>query len=94
MMVIVLHNAPEALKKRLALRLMEVRNGVYMSRCRGTVRDQVWRHVNEHIGDGNAVLAYRETDGGSMKHRHIRSDRSFVAFDEAHAAIADPRQSL
>ena len=81
MMVIVLHNAPEGLKKRLSLRLLEVRNGVYMSSCRGQVRDTVWRHVAQHIGEGNALLSYRENDKGSMKHRHIGANGSPATFD-------------
>ena len=71
-MVVVLQDAPLFLKRRLALRLLEMRSGVYVSRCSGRVRDMIWRHVIDNIGTGHAVLAYRETSASALQLRHIR----------------------
>ena len=65
MTVIVLENAPPALRGRLALWLLEVRAGVYVGDISQRVREMVWDTVIESIWPGNAVMAWKtNTESG------------------------------
>jgi len=57
-MVIVLENAPERLRGRLAVWLLEVRAGVYVGVYSVKVREMIWKNVVEGIEQGNAVLIW------------------------------------
>jgi CRISPR-associated protein Cas2 len=59
MLVIVLENAPPRLRGRLAIWLLEIRAGVYVGNYSTKVREHIWRQVQDGIGDGNAVMAWR-----------------------------------
>jgi CRISPR-associated protein Cas2 len=59
MLVIVLENAPPRLRGRLAIWLLEIRAGVYVGNYSVKVRDHIWNNVQEGIGEGNAVMAWR-----------------------------------
>jgi CRISPR-associated protein Cas2 len=59
MLVIVLENAPPRLRGRLAIWLLEIRAGVYVGNYSVKVRNHIWSHVKEGIGEGNAVMAWR-----------------------------------
>lgn len=56
MLVIVVSNAPPALRGRLALWFLEVRAGVYVGRASARHRDRVWEMVERAIGPGDAVM--------------------------------------
>lgn len=58
MMVIVLENAPDRLRGRLAIWLLEVRRGVYVGHYSVKVRDMIWEQVESGLGDGNAVMIW------------------------------------
>lgn len=60
MIVVVLENAPPRLRGRMAIWLLEVRAGVYVGDYNRKIREYLWRQVTEGIGDGNAVLVWRE----------------------------------
>ena len=60
MLVIVLENAPNRLKGRLALWLLEVRSGIYIGTYSIKVREMLWENVTEGIEKGNAVMAWDE----------------------------------
>jgi len=39
--------------------LLEVRAGVFVGTCSGMVRERLWRHIEQDLGDeGAAVLVY------------------------------------
>ena len=59
MLVIVLENAPPRLRGRLAIWLLEVRAGVYVGNYSRKVREYLWDQVEQGLGDGNAVMAWR-----------------------------------
>jgi CRISPR-associated protein Cas2 len=59
MLVIVVENAPPRLRGRLAVWLLEVRAGVYVGEIGARVRAMLWETVQEWIGDGNAVMAWK-----------------------------------
>ena len=59
MLVIVLENAPPRLRGRLAIWLLEIRAGVYVGNYSARVRDNIWNQVEQGIGEGNAVMAWR-----------------------------------
>ena len=58
MMVIVLEDAPLRLRGRLAVWLVEARAGVYVGVYSIKVREMIWSHVQEGIGEGNAVMIW------------------------------------
>lgn len=61
MLVIVLENAPPRLRGRIAIWLLEVRAGVYIGNYSRRIREYIWNQVEEGIGEGNAVIAWRTT---------------------------------
>lgn len=58
MLVIVVENAPERLRGRLACWLLQVRAGVYVGDVSRKVREMLWQQVEGGIGGGNAVCAW------------------------------------
>jgi len=58
MMVIVVENAPQRLRGRLAIWLLEIRDGVYVGDFSQRTRERIWADVTEFIDDGNAVIAW------------------------------------
>ena len=58
MLVIVLENAPERLRGRLAIWLLEVRAGVYVGDLSKKVREMLWSQVVAGIETGNAVMVW------------------------------------
>jgi len=62
MLVIVLENAPPRLRGRMAIWLLEIRAGVYVGDYSRKVREMLWTQVEAGIEDGNAVMAWRETN--------------------------------
>ena len=59
MLVIVVENAPPRLRGRLAVWLLEIRAGVYVGDYSRRVRENIWSQVEQGIGVGNAVMAWR-----------------------------------
>nr|WP_321497768.1 type I-E CRISPR-associated endoribonuclease Cas2e [uncultured Methanolobus sp.] len=58
MLVIVLENAPDRLRGRLALWLLEVRAGVYVGDYSVKVRDMIVENITAGLEDGNAVIIW------------------------------------
>ncbi len=58
MLVIVVENAPDRLRGRLACWLLQVRAGVYVGDVSRRVREMLWAQVEAGIGGGNAVGAW------------------------------------
>ena len=58
MLVIVIENAPDRLRGRLAVYLVEVRAGVYIGSASKRVREMLWEQTCSFIDDGNAVMAW------------------------------------
>jgi CRISPR-associated protein Cas2 len=58
MLVIAVENVPPRLRGRLAVYLIEVRAGLYLGHASRRIRDMIWSTITEHIGDGNAVMAW------------------------------------
>jgi CRISPR-associated protein Cas2 len=67
MMVIAVENAPPRLRGRLAVWLLEVREGVYIGNYGRRVREMIWGQVQAYIEDGNAVIAWTaKNDAGFL----------------------------
>ena len=65
MTVIVLEAAPDALRGRLALWMVEVRAGVYVADLSKRVREMIWNTVVAGIKPGNAVIMWKtDTESG------------------------------
>lgn len=82
MLVIVLENAPQRLRGRLAVWLLEVRAGVYVGNYSRRVREHIWSHVEEGLEDGNAVLVWRSKAEAGFEFKTLGANRrSPVDFD-------------
>ena len=79
MLVIVLENAPPRLRGRLAVWLLEIRAGVYVGNYSTKVRDHIWTHVMEGIGEGNAVMAWRTNNEAGFDFVTLGSNRRIPA---------------
>lgn len=65
MLVIVVENVPPRLRGRLALWLLEIRAGVYVGKVSRRVREMIWHNVQEGVGEGNVVMAWKtNTESG------------------------------
>jgi CRISPR-associated protein Cas2 len=58
MLVIVVENAPQRLRGRLALWLLEVRAGVYVGKVSRRIREMIWDTIEKGLADGNVVMAW------------------------------------
>ncbi|NLD93609.1 MAG: type I-E CRISPR-associated endoribonuclease Cas2 [Fibrobacter sp.] len=58
MLVIVVENAPDRLRGRLSVYLIEIHCGVYIGDHSKRVREMLWAQVEAFIDDGNAVMAW------------------------------------
>ncbi|MFH1980374.1 MAG: type I-E CRISPR-associated endoribonuclease Cas2e [Pseudomonadota bacterium] len=58
MLVIVVENAPNRLRGRMAVWLLEVRAGVYVGKVSSRIREMIWQQVEIGIAEGNAVMAW------------------------------------
>lgn len=58
MLVIVLENAPDRLRGRLSIWLLEVRAGVYIGDYSVKVREMIVQNIKEGLEDGNAVIIW------------------------------------
>lgn len=58
MLVIVVENAPNRLRGRLALWLLEIRAGVYVGKVSRRIREMIWKNITIGIEDGSAVIAW------------------------------------
>jgi len=75
MLVIVLENTPPRLRGRLAIWLLEIRAGVYIGNYSVKVREHIWKQVKEGIGEGNAVMAWRENNEAGFDFMTLGTNR-------------------
>jgi CRISPR-associated protein Cas2 len=82
MLVIVVENAPERLRGRLACWLLQVRAGVYVGDVSRRVREMLWEQVEAAIGDGNAIAAWSANNESGFELATLgRNRRVPVDFD-------------
>ena len=75
MMVIVLENAPERLRGRLAVWLLEMRSGVYVGTYSVKVRDMIWEHTKAGLEDGNVVMVWDAPTESGFDFRTLGKNR-------------------
>lgn len=75
MLVIVVENVPPRLRGRLAVWLLEVRAGVYVGNYSRRVREEIWRHVEAGVGEGNAVMVWRTNNEAGFEFMTIGANR-------------------
>lgn len=75
MLVIVLENAPDRLRGRLAIWLLEVRAGVYVGNYSVKVREMIIQNVEEGLEDGNAVIIWKAPNEGGYDFITIGENR-------------------
>ena len=62
MLVIDVENAPDRLRGRLAVWLLEIRAGVYIGEYSRRVREMIWETLETGIEKGTAVMAWNIPD--------------------------------
>ncbi len=75
MLVIVVENVPPSLRGRLAIWLLEVRSGVYVGRYSVKVREMLWNQVENGMGEGNAVMAWRASNESGFDFKTLGANR-------------------
>lgn len=58
MTVIVLANCPQGLRGFLTRWLLEISAGVFIGNPSSRVRDVLWREIQQHVGQGRALLVH------------------------------------
>lgn len=82
MLVIVVENAPERLRGRLACWLLQVRAGVYVGDVSRRVREMLWEQVVGAIGPGSAVAAWSAGNESGFELATVGTNRRVpVTFD-------------
>jgi CRISPR-associated protein Cas2 len=79
MLVIVLENAPQRMRGRLAVWLLEVRAGVYVGQYSRRVREHIWMQVEEGIEDGNAVIVWSSKNEAGFEFKTFGKNRRMPA---------------
>ncbi|PZU90343.1 MAG: type I-E CRISPR-associated endoribonuclease Cas2 [Shinella sp.] len=94
MMVVVTNNAPQRLRGRLAVWLLEVRAGVYVGVYSARTREMIRGKVESLIDDGDAVIAWAApTDAGFDFETFGRNRREPVDFDGLKLVAFSPLES-
>lgn len=82
MLVIVVENAPERLRGRLACWLLQVRAGVYVGDVSKRVREMLWAQVDGGLEGGNAVAAWSASNESGFELATLGANRRIpVDFD-------------
>lgn len=82
MLVIVVENAPDRLRGRLACWLLQVRAGVYVGDVSKRVREMLWAQVEGGIEGGNAVGAWTSNNESGFELVTVGANRRVpVDFD-------------
>lgn len=92
MLVIVAENIPPRLRGRLAIWLLEVRAGVFIGKVSRRVREMMGGLIEEHIEDGNVVMAWpAPTPQGFQFITLGRNRRKQVEFDGVFLVAFSPQ---
>jgi len=75
MLVIVVEAVPPRLRGRLAVWLLEVRAGIYVGTVSARQRDEIWEHICQGIGPGNAVMIWRTSTESGFNLRTLGPNR-------------------
>jgi CRISPR-associated protein Cas2 len=79
MIVIVLENAPDQLRGRLALWLLEVRAGVYVGQYSQRTRERLWQEVEETLDgeqdNGSAVMIWSTNNASGYDFKTVGENR-------------------
>jgi CRISPR-associated protein Cas2 len=82
MLVIVVENAPDRLKGRLGVYMIEIHCGVYIGDLSKRVREMLWEQVKAFLEEGNAVMAWTtNTESGFDFITHGKNRRIPVEMD-------------
>jgi CRISPR-associated protein Cas2 len=82
MLVIVVENAPDRLRGRLACWLLQVRAGVYVGDVSKKVREMLWAQVEGGLGGGNAIAAWNANNESGFEFATLGPNRRVpVDFD-------------
>ena len=75
MLVVVVENVPPRLRGRLAVRLLEVRAGVYVGRASARLRERIWAEMVAGVGEGSAVLVWSAANEQGYRIRTLGENR-------------------
>lgn len=74
-LVIVVENAPDRLRGRLGVWLLEIRTGVYVGNYSRRIREMIFKNVYEGINDGNAVMVWSTPTESGFDFLSVGSNR-------------------
>ena len=93
MMIVVTNNAPQRLRGRLAVWLLEVRAGVYLGTYSARTREMIREQVLDLIGEGDAVIAWAATNDAGFDFETFGTNRRMpVDFDGLKLVAFSPGQ--
>ena len=75
MIVVDVENSPPNLRGRLAVWMLEIRSGLYIGNFSKKVREMIWENIRTGIGEGNAVMAWREQNEAGFDFLTIGKNR-------------------
>lgn len=88
MMVVVVEGVPPSLRGRLAVWLLEVRAGVYVGNYSVRVREMIWDHVKQGIGQGNAVLMWQTPSESGFAFETLGKNRRNPIDSDGHPLVS------
>ena len=95
MLVIVTERAPNRLRGRLAVWLLEVRAGVFVGRVSKRTRELIWKTVETSIEDGNALGVWKSQNEQGFSFATVGENRRVpVDFDGLTLVAFEPEGSL
>lgn len=91
MIVVVTEAVPPRLRGRLAVWLLEVREGVYVGNVSARIREMIWQQINEFAEDGNVVMAWgTNTESGFDFQTYGENRREPIDFDGLRLVLFKP----
>jgi CRISPR-associated protein Cas2 len=76
-MVIVTENVRHRVRGRLAVYMVEVRAGVFVSNHGRRIREMLWQWVVDDIGNGNAVIVWNTNTESGYDVQTVGANRRF-----------------
>lgn len=68
MVILIMTNAPEGLRGELTKWLLEVKAGVFIGKCTKTVRDRLWKKVQDSsLEDALLIYNYNNEQGYNIE---------------------------
>ena len=82
MVVLILEKVSPSLRGEISRWLVEVKAGVFTGKLSALVRDDLWNHIAEKLGEGSALLIYSTSNEQGFSVRTLgKGSRLFEDID-------------